>query len=128
MPARLVEQWCRGHLTIITSLPLLDELSDVLNRPRLRRKYKIQEREITTLLRLLAARAVLVPVTGRLAICRDPDDDLVLETAIVGDADYLVTRDDDLKHDPAVNRYMRRRRIRIVSVSRFLNILSQGTS
>lgn len=128
MPARLVERWSQGHLTVITSLPLLDELSDVLNRPRLRRKYKIQEREITTLLRLLAARAILVPVTGRLEICRDPDDDLVLETAIIGGAEYLVARDDDLKQDTAVNRSMRRRRIRIVSVSRFLHILSQETS
>jgi predicted nucleic acid-binding protein len=30
-------------------------------------------------------------------MCRDADDDAVIETALVGQADALVTRDDDLK-------------------------------
>ena len=29
-------------------------------------------------------------------VCRDPDDDLVLATALSGRADYIVTGDDDL--------------------------------
>ena len=28
--------------------------------------------------------------------CRDPDDDKLLETALIGDAAYLITRDQDL--------------------------------
>lgn len=124
MPARLVEHWINGHLTVVISLPLLEELADVLNRPRLKRKYKIQDQDIAELVRLLAARTILVPVKGRVAICRDPDDNVVLETAIQGAVEYLVTRDDDMKHDPGVNRYMRRHRIQVMSVSRFLAILS----
>lgn len=124
LPARLVEQWVAGRVTIVTSLPLLEELSDVLSRPRIRRKYGIQDREIADLLRMLAARTLLAPVTGHLEVCRDADDDLVLETAIVGGAAYLVTRDDDLKQDPAVTRFMRRHGIRVMSVSRFLAVIA----
>lgn len=127
MPARLVERWIHGHLTVIISLPLVEELNDVLSRPRLKRKYKIRDHEISELLRLLAARTVLVPVKGHLAVCRDSDDNIVLETAIEGGAAYVVTRDDDLKRDPVVSRYMHRHRIRVMSVSRFLAILSTPT-
>jgi predicted nucleic acid-binding protein len=37
-----------------------------------------------------------VPVTFGEQICRDPDDDHVLGTAIAGNADYIVTGDRDL--------------------------------
>lgn len=128
LPARLVEAWVAGRVTVVTSLPLLEELSDVLSRPRIRRKYRVQDREIADLLRMLAARTLLAPVTGHIEVCRDPDDDLVLETAIVGGAGYLVTRDDDLKQDPAVSRFMRRHGIRVMSVSRFLAVIATPTS
>lgn len=128
MPARLVDAWVAGHVTVVTSLPLLEELSDVLGRPRIRRKYGVQDKEISDLLRMLAARSLLVPVTGHLEVCRDPDDNLVVETAIVGAAGYVVTRDDDLKRDPAVTRFMRRRGIRVMSVSRFLAVIAPPTA
>jgi uncharacterized protein len=38
-------------------------------------------------------------MSGSLHECRDPDDDLILETAIRGQAQYTVTRDDDIKRD-----------------------------
>jgi len=104
MPARLVERWIQGHLTVIISLSLLEELNDVLSRTRLKRKYKIRDDESSECLRLLAARTVLVPVNGRLAVCRDPDGNIVLETAIEGGAAYVVSRDDAVKRDPAVSR------------------------
>lgn len=126
LPAHLVSHWIQSQLTVITSLPLLDELSDVLHRPRLRRKYNVQDRDISDFLRLLAARTILVPVTGHITICRDPDDNIVLETAIAGEADYLVTRDDDLKRDAAVTRYMQHRGVQVMSVSRFLKKLSSA--
>ena len=36
-PARLLEQWHNNRVVIVTSLQLLEELSEVLMRPRLRR-------------------------------------------------------------------------------------------
>ncbi|MBM3295822.1 MAG: putative toxin-antitoxin system toxin component, PIN family, partial [Candidatus Aminicenantes bacterium] len=34
----------------------------------------------------------------RLRVCRDPDDDRILEAAVGGHADYVVTGDVDLLH------------------------------
>ena len=45
---------------------------------------------------LLAAVAVWVPIAGARLGCRDPTDDKILETALMGRADHLVTGDGDL--------------------------------
>jgi putative PIN family toxin of toxin-antitoxin system len=124
-PARLLEQWVTGRVTIVISLPLLEELRDVLNRPRLRRKYGLQDKDIGALLRLLAARSRLVPITSRIRVCRDPDDNVVIETAIDGGAAYIVTGDDDLKRDRTVRRYLHRHKIRVMTVDRFLALITR---
>ena len=40
-----------------------------------------------------------MPVAGRIAVCRDSDDNFILEAAVAGKANFIVTRDDDLKGD-----------------------------
>ena len=44
--------------------------------------------------RELARVVELIPLEK--AVCRDPDDDLVLATAVAADANLIVTGDDDL--------------------------------
>jgi predicted nucleic acid-binding protein len=72
---------------------------------------------------LIAARASVVETRGVLKICRDPDDDEILEAAILGKAQYLVTRDDDLKRDLDLIKMARGNRVRVVSVRQFLRRL-----
>ena len=45
---------------------------------------------------LLAAVAEWVPIAGARLGCRDPTDDKILETALMGRANHLVTGDGDL--------------------------------
>jgi predicted nucleic acid-binding protein len=40
--------------------------------------------------------ALAVPSWCRIQVCRDPRDDMVLEVAVDGRADYVVTGDQDL--------------------------------
>jgi uncharacterized protein len=72
------------------------ELVDVLERPRLRVKYRIENEDVEALLRLLLLRGEAVTPGRRIEVCRDPDDDKVLEVAVSGRADVIVTGDDDL--------------------------------
>ncbi len=51
---------------------------------------------------LIDERAEPVLLSGDTAICRDKDDNRVIETAIKGQATFLVTRDDDIKADKKV--------------------------
>ena len=50
---------------------------------------------------------------------------MVLETAIKGGVDYIVTRDDDIKIDLDLIDEMEKHGITILTVSKFLKIISQ---
>ena len=125
-PARVWHAWYAGRYEVVTSLPLLEELSDVLTRPRLTRKYPIVADDVTEFLQLLVERSTVVIPTGSIRECRDPDDDVLLETAILGKAQYVVTRDDDLKHDLDLIEHLELRGVIVLSVRQFLDKLDQG--
>jgi putative PIN family toxin of toxin-antitoxin system len=74
----------------------LGELIQVLARPRIRNKYHITNNDIRTVVDLLFLRGELVEEIERVAICRDPMDDVFLAVALAGQADALVTGDSDL--------------------------------
>lgn len=122
-PARLVAAWRDKHFEAALSLPLLEELADVLTRPRLVAKYGLSSDEIQTFLKLLQARAHMVQPTGEVRLCRDPDDDWVLETAILGQAQYLVTRDDDIKGDSDLRDHLQAQSVAVLTVQHFLEWL-----
>jgi putative PIN family toxin of toxin-antitoxin system len=75
---------------------------------------KVSHVSLYIFMHLLRNRSVLVQIENTLQVCRDPDDDKFLETAIVGDADFLVTK--NLKHFPRKNSES----VRIVNVAAFL--------
>ena len=124
-PGQVITRWRRNDLIVVTSLSQLAEIAEVLSRPRLIRRFEYSAREIETFVRLIAGRANVVQASGELKICRDPDDDEILEAAIRGKAPYLVTRDDDLKRDLDLIKVARRYGVRVVSVRQFLRRLSR---
>ena len=79
--------------TLLKSAPTEAELLGVLDRPYLARL--ISPRLRLWVIATLAA-AEPVPITERVAACRDPDDDKFLEVAINGHADIIVSGDADL--------------------------------
>ena len=121
-PAQLLAALRSRLFTLIISQPLLDELVEVLSRPRIRHKYRLTEQDIEDLLATLRA-GEMVEVTGTSRIVRDPDDDMVVETALVGRADALVSRDDDLKGDTQLVQVLAALDITVHSVQHFLDAL-----
>ena len=94
--------------------PLMRELHDVVSRPKFDRYVTPSERE--RFLGLLLRDAHLVEITETIRACRDPKDDRVLELAVCGRADWIVTGDADLLVlDPF-------RGIRIVKPTDFLGV------
>ncbi len=91
-------------------------------------KYGNTTEHIEQVVALLRERGEIVPASGSLRICRDPDDDLVLETALLGEADAVVSRDADLTRDPELIATLRERGVRVLTVQHFLETLqAQGT-
>jgi uncharacterized protein len=85
-----------GSYTIVYAPALLDELIEKLSLPRIRLKYHVKTEQIEALLTVIALRGVSIIPKHRVRVCRDPDDDLLIEAALEGNAKYVVTGDDDL--------------------------------
>jgi putative PIN family toxin of toxin-antitoxin system len=89
--AELVEHCVREHQPV-TSVALLDEV-----RRGLVGKVKATARQAEQTIKLLRTRfEVVEPAPLGTIVCRDPDDDVVLGTAVAGRADAIVTGDQDL--------------------------------
>jgi putative PIN family toxin of toxin-antitoxin system len=127
-PAIVRAAYRDGRFTLVTSEPLLAELEDVLARPRFGRKYGITSAESDGLMAILRRGAEIVAVSVPVRICRDPDDDVLIETAVIGHADVLVSGDDDLKGDPNVVTFLAEQGIVVLSVREFLQRLDDETS
>jgi putative PIN family toxin of toxin-antitoxin system len=81
-----------GRFTMLASPALFLEYEDVLSRPEQRKVHRISIRDIELLLRDLAS--LIEPVETHFRWrpqLHDADDEMVLETAMNGRADGLVT-------------------------------------
>jgi putative PIN family toxin of toxin-antitoxin system len=125
-PARIRKALEEGRFLLVASAPVLEELARVMVRPRLARRYGLGLEDASRLLALVRDQAVeLAEVTGEVRLCRDPRDDLFIETALKGRADVLVSRDDDLKRAPEVATLLAERGVRVLTVQRFLDALEE---
>ena len=79
---------------ILMSDALSEELGRVLVRRRFDRYVSPEDR--IKLFDGLTRDAEFVEITETVQVCRDPEDDRILELAVNGNADYIVTGDADL--------------------------------
>lgn len=122
-PAKLGKSFAQGLFEVVISEPILEEIADVLSRPKIKDKYEITETDIEEFLILIEERAEHILVSGDISICRDKDDDLIIETAVKGKARYLVTGDNDIKADMKVSDFLSQYGISPISVARFLKLI-----
>jgi len=86
----------RGDFTLLYAQSLLEELIDVLNRPRIRAKYHLSDDDIKTVVGLILLRGEAVIPRQPVTVCRDPKDNKFLEVAVEGQADLIISGDEDL--------------------------------
>ncbi len=79
---------------VLVSVPVLLELADVLNRPKFD-KYVTRDERMRFMVSFLKV-AEMTEIKETITVCRDPKDDKLLELAVSGNADFLVTGDKDL--------------------------------
>lgn len=119
-PAEILNTFRQGGFTAVISEPIIAEIADVLSRPRIKDKYGITEADILELLILIEERCEHVLLSGGVNVCRDPEDNSIIETAMKGQAAYIVTRDDDIKFDKSVEAFLARNNTRPISIANFL--------
>ena len=92
LPARAVRLTVEEG-DILTSRAILNELADVLGRPKFDKYVSLDDRK--TFIRKLMAIAQMVEVIRQVQACRDPKADKYLDVAINGQ-DCILTGDRDL--------------------------------
>lgn len=82
------------EIKVVVSDDMLKELSEVSSRPKFKNIFTAKR--IKELFSLLDSYAIVVLPSQKVNACRDGKDNFLLEVALEGKADYLVTGDDDL--------------------------------
>ena len=82
------------EIKVVVSEEMLKELSEVASRPKFKNIFTAKR--IKELFSLLDSYAIVVSPSQKVNVCRDGKDNFLLEVALEGEADYLVTGDEDL--------------------------------
>ena len=92
-PRKVMERIINGDDLLFVSDEILREVSSVMARP----KFNAGPRHAARFIAAIAEVARRVPYLGKVrGGCRDGDDDKVLECAVLGAADFIITGDNDL--------------------------------
>ena len=87
-PKEILERAIEGKDEVFISRAIKDEIFEVLKRPI----FKVNEKEIEALMREIEDITELVIVTEKIErLCRDIDDNAIVECGIGADAQYIIT-------------------------------------
>lgn len=117
-PKLLLQAGREKRIGLFTSVPMLAELTDILARPKFEKKIAASMLTLDQLVDGYAELAQVVLPTSTLRIVSDPDDDVVIGTALAAKADLLVTGDRMLL---SVAEYQS---VRIISVAEALQVIA----
>jgi putative PIN family toxin of toxin-antitoxin system len=96
-PSQVIDAAIVDTVSLFTSTVLLDELLDVLQRPKLARRLALRGLTASELLAEYTKLTVVVSPTPLPApVSIDPDDDAVLACAVAAKAEAIVTGDHHL--------------------------------
>jgi uncharacterized protein len=112
-PRKLVLELLDKH-SVILSCQILAEFSDVISRD----KFTVTSSQVDRFVSSLVRMSKMVPDNARFKVLsEDPDDDIVLNTAYSGKAEFIVTGD---RHLLTLGQF---KRTKIVSVNQMQAIL-----
>ena len=100
---------------LLLSNEMLHELARVLRYPRLRAFFDMSETQVFNYVGFLRESSEIITLDPLVfAPIRDANDVIVMQTAIIGEADVLCTNDDDFFEKPASD-YLSKLRIAVLS-------------
>jgi putative PIN family toxin of toxin-antitoxin system len=101
----LLEIIARRH-TLLLCNEILYELARVLRYPRMQALHGLPETRIYDFIGFLREASELVTINPLLSIpIRDVNDIFVVQTALIGEADVICTKDEDF-YDPGMTRFL----------------------
>jgi putative PIN family toxin of toxin-antitoxin system len=91
---KLADLLVERKFVLLFSDELYSELIEVVKRPKFKKLFT--EENVLTLFDLLDSIKEIVAIKSKINICRDKNDNFLLNLAVDGKADFLITEDFDL--------------------------------
>ncbi len=111
--AKIISYWEERAFDLLISEMILKEYQSLLlTFP------EIPENKSRDILEIIAQLAIKIDVRENFSVCKDASDDKVMDCAVNGEAEYLVTK--NLKHFPKAFRG-----VKVIRVRDFLDILDK---
>jgi len=120
-PSQMMNLWRKGAYILVTSPQILEEVHEVLLRPKIISYTGLSIKETNEFVEKIIQRAYVTE--GKQlshSVSRDLKDDKFLSCAVEAKADYIITSDQDLL---VLKVY---KEINILTPREFLDILSKG--
>ena len=114
----------RAEHVLVSSSGMLDELSRVLAYDRVRKPHQRNDQEIGEFVQNVEAGSVLIQLPADIpaVVMADPDDDAVVATAVLGQADTICTRNTHL-YAADVVAYLRQWSIEVIDDVQLMALL-----
>jgi len=111
---KVLDMCLSERILLVLSQPIVDELVDVLKRPKF--DFIPSQRKGEFLKYLISISKFVYPKEKLDVVKEDPDDNKIVETAVSGKADYIISGDNHLL------KLKNFRGIKIVNAGRFLEL------
>jgi putative PIN family toxin of toxin-antitoxin system len=92
-PAQILKAIQQKKVIHLVSDPIVEEYLRVLDYPQIRKFKKITDEFVADIAAYLVYQTERVELSSKIRLSPDPDDNVFLETAVDGKADWLVTND-----------------------------------
>ncbi len=107
------------EISLVLSEEILTEFKDVLNRSEVSGRFHYSQKDIGDYATAIRDVATIIDIQSKFRVAKeDPKDDVILQTAVDGKADFLISGDRHLKQ---IKEF---RNVRIVNPRQFLSIIA----
>lgn len=95
--ARIFASWQQRAFDLLVTGDVLNEYAQTLGRASIQRRSRMSDADVSAVIaNLVRFATVVVPEHRIIGVSADPDDDIFLECALAGSADYIVSGDQHL--------------------------------
>lgn len=109
------------EIELVLSQEILSEFAEVMRREEVKTRFKYDDRDIASFEEAVRDVSEIIKVVSRFkVVAEDPDDDRVVNTAIDGKVQYIVSGDKHLQKLKKV------KKVRIVTPRVFLGIVAKS--
>ena len=115
-PRRLIDMAIHGRIEVVSSIEMIGELREVLSR----KKFGLDTGDQASMVDFVIRLSRVTILKSKFKAVKDPDDDMVINTAYDGKVTYIVSGDKDLLELKQFGE------IRIVKASEMLRLIEEG--